>query len=519
MKKILLFSFLFFFLFGFSQQNEKPNKSVSKVKPDKATKALRKKHAKNLASSPFKEVTKLTKKERKALGIPPNKYYESEWELTMNPEIGRPNPENLEGIKKNLKQQREAALLSGRTPGDGSDNNWIERGPNNVGGRVRAIMFDPNDPTYKTVFAGGVSGGLWKNSDITANTLWTRVNIPDNLSISTITYDPNNTNVFYVGTGESYVAGDVNGSGVWKSADGGLTWSKVFGGISGATTFQSAASLTINSPAGIAGNYSCYPTTAFGTAVSTPITENVVLVIDEINRGNSSAIFGSVFQLLDRNDDGWSSYDTSINGVAFLRLLELIGFGFGYDGNGNVDEYKLKGFENAKKLETFQPKLAYLNFDLVNKTIKIPPNLHIIATMNTSDNSIYHMDTAFKRRWEWQFIDVNSTLIREQGVAFKGEDEWVGFIGKLNQFIKSNHNYIRGIEDKQIGKYFIKGNSQNEIEYSIIQSKLMFFIWDSVFNRDKKPLYELLDMDKNELVTFGDFALKVKEFVKAVQGL
>ena len=47
----------------------------------------------------------------------------------------------------------------------------------------------------------------------------------------------------------------------------------------------------------------------------------------------------------------------------------------------------------------------------------------------------------------------------------------------------------------------------------------MFFIWDSVFNRDKKPLYELLDMDKNELVTFGDFALKVKEFVKAVQGL
>ena len=69
MKKILLFSFLFFFLFGFSQQNEKPNKSVSKVKPDKATKALRKKHAKNLASSPFKEVTKLTKKERKAIPI------------------------------------------------------------------------------------------------------------------------------------------------------------------------------------------------------------------------------------------------------------------------------------------------------------------------------------------------------------------------------------------------------------------------------------------------------------------
>lgn len=254
-----------------------------------------------------------------------------------------------------------------------------------------------------------------------------------------------------------------------------------------------------------------------GQELSKP--KNIVLVIDEINRGNSSAIFGSVFQLLDRNDDGWSSYDTSINGVAFLRLLELIGFVFGYDGSGNVNEYRLKGFEHAKNLETFQPRLAYLNFDLVNKTIKIPPNLHIIATMNTSDNSIYHMDTAFKRCWEWQFIDVDSTLIQEQGIAFRNENEWIEFIDKLNQFIKSNHNYIRGIEDKQIGRYFIKSNAQNQIEYSIIQSKLMFFIWDSVFNRDKKPLYEILGMDKNELVTFGDFALKVKEFVKAIQGL
>ena len=246
------------------------------------------------------------------------------------------------------------------------------------------------------------------------------------------------------------------------------------------------------------------------------IPENVVLVIDEINRGNSSAIFGSIFQLLDRDDDGWSSYNTSINGVAFFRLLELIGFTFSYDKNQEIDEYKLKGFDNAKKLETFQPKLSYLNFDLVNKTIKIPPNLHIIATMNTSDSSIYHMDTAFKRRWEWQFIDVDSKLIKENGIAFKTEKEWIVFIEKLNQFIKSNHSFIRGVEDKQIGKYFIRSEN-SQISYAVIQSKLMFFIWDSVFNRDKKPLIELLEIDKSELVTFGDFALKVKEFIKAIQ--
>ncbi|WP_410472712.1 hypothetical protein ACGTJS_02455 [Faucicola mancuniensis] len=240
---------------------------------------------------------------------------------------------------------------------------------------------------------------------------------------------------------------------------------------------------------------------------------------------------------MDRRDDGWSSYDTSINGVTFFRLLELIGFTFSYDKNQEIDEYKLKGFDNAKKLETFQPKLAYLKFDLVNKTIRIPPNLHIIATMNTSDSSIYHMDTAFKRRWEWQFIDVDDN--RSKAIIDAGKNQYfyynynnekdeknktyLDFINNLNQFIKSNHSYIRGIEDKQIGRYFIKGNEQNQIEYSIIQSKLMFFIWDSVFNRDKTPLVKLLfgndnvEQNKNKLVTFGDFALQVEVFVKKIQ--
>lgn len=90
--------------------------------------------------------------------------------------------------------------------------------------------------------------------------------------------------------------------------------------------------------------------------------KNVVLVIDEINRGNSSAIFGSVFQLLDRDDDGWSSYDTSINGVAFFRLLELIGFTFSYDKNQEIDEYKLKGFDSAKKIRYFSIKIIILKF-------------------------------------------------------------------------------------------------------------------------------------------------------------
>ncbi|WP_019520227.1 hypothetical protein [Faucicola boevrei] len=255
--------------------------------------------------------------------------------------------------------------------------------------------------------------------------------------------------------------------------------------------------------------------------------KNVALVIDEINRGNSSAIFGSVFQLLDRDNEGLSSYDITIQGVVFVKLLEIIGFEkIQSHDNGEINTATFTDLGlDSDKLETIRSRfnIALKEFNIADKTIRIPPNLHIIATMNTSDSSIYHMDTAFKRRWEWQFIDVNSKLVKTDGIAFKSESDWFDFIAKLNQFIKSNHSYIRGIEDKQIGRYFIKGNEQNQIEYSIIQSKLMFFIWDSVFNRDKTPLVKLLfgndnvEQNKNKLVTFGDFAIKVKEFVKAIQ--
>lgn len=263
-----------------------------------------------------------------------------------------------------------------------------------------------------------------------------------------------------------------------------------------------------------------------GKKISEP--ENVVLVIDEINRGNSSSIFGSIFQLLDREEDGWSSYKTTIHGIVFLKLFEMVGFDIASTtSSGEIATVKLPLLgSKAKTIDDMNDIMKEIaGFDLINKTIKIPPNLHIIATMNTSDNSIYHMDTAFKRRWDWEFIDIDSKTVAEPGIAFyynsenekePENKEYFDFIQKLNYFIKSNHNYIRGVEDKQIGRYFIKG-FENQISYTVVQSKLMFFIWDSVFNRDKKPLADLLGVSKDELVTFGDFALKVKSFIKAIQ--
>ena len=238
--------------------------------------AVQVKHKTFLDNSPFKETKGLTKAQRKANSLPPNAYFEEEWELTMNPEKGHPTPENLEAISEQLN-----AEVSERVPGDAADNNWISRGPDNVGGRTRAIMFDPNDATNETVFAGGVSGGLWKNTNISnANSTWVRVNIPENLNISTIISDPNSSTTFYIGTGESYVFGDVNGDGVWKSTDSGMTWAKIFGGISGATSFQSASDISVNSPAGIAGNYQSFPTTAFGSTITATLTADLILAND-----------------------------------------------------------------------------------------------------------------------------------------------------------------------------------------------------------------------------------------------
>ncbi|SDW14306.1 Por secretion system C-terminal sorting domain-containing protein [Lutibacter oricola] len=255
-------------LFVFNKKQESSNGKMAE---------LRKQHEYFLKNSPFKKTLLLSKKERKAMGLSPNKYYEREWELNMDPATGKPHPERLFKLQETLN--------ANKVPGE-NGLAWEERGPNNVGGRTRAVMYDPNDSTHKRVFAGGVSGGLWVNNDITsASSAWSLVDMPNNLAISCITYDPNTPTTFYVGTGESYVQGDVNGNGVWKSTDAGVTWTKAFGGVTGETTFESNAKLTVNSPGSIAGEY-VITTAAFGPDLTT-ITDDLILAID--NTGDSDA--------------------------------------------------------------------------------------------------------------------------------------------------------------------------------------------------------------------------------------
>lgn len=237
----------------------------------------------------------------------------------------------------------------------------------------------------------------------------------------------------------------------------------------------------------------------------------VALVVDEINRGNSSAIFGTVFQLLDRGKDGWSSYDLDLSDIEKDCLIKLMGFKPQYDSAMNV-----LGYEGFSGVSVPSEETLLLN----NNKIRIPPNLSILATMNTSDESIYYMDSAFKRRWDWEFVPVDGSREVITDDAFKEEKDWISFCSQLNQFIKENSRHIRKVEDKLIGNFFLKE------PYTIdkVQSKLMFFLWDSVFSHDKKPIEELLNLSKEpeknvDLVTFGDFANEVKDFIKGIKNI
>lgn len=259
--------------------------------------------------------------------------------------------------------------------------------------------------------------------------------------------------------------------------------------------------------------------------------QNVTLIIDEINRGNSAAIFGTVFQLLDRVTDisnpnfGWSAYTIQVSKMEFNKLTELVGLKW-EEETKSKDKKVVKYRFDYKKTSRSKPPVKELNewleiLKIKEYQIKLPPNLSLFATMNTSDNSIYFMDNAFKRRWDWEFVDVDDDAQREsvahrKVMLYRTEKcTWVEFVGKLNDYIRSKHKDIRKIEDKQIGYRFI---NEEVITEEHLKNKLMFFLWDSVFSNNKKPLAELLGISESEIVTFGQFTRKeqVENFVDKI---
>lgn len=199
--------------------------STEEVQVSQEVQDLRKKHSDFLQNHPFNETLNLERGERKALGLPPNAYNEQDFILTMDPATGVPTPERMWETYDRLVEQ----FGPNRSPGSASDNAWEERGPFNIGGRVRMILWDPNDPNAERAFAGGVSGGLYVNENVTSgSTQWELVSgVPGNIAVSSMTVDPTDPQVMYIGTGEQYTQGAANGNGIYKSTDGGQNWTRL----------------------------------------------------------------------------------------------------------------------------------------------------------------------------------------------------------------------------------------------------------------------------------------------------
>lgn len=219
-------------------------------------------------------------------------------------------------------------------------------------------------------------------------------------------------------------------------------------------------------------------------------TQQYYLVIEEINRGNCAEIFGEIFQLLDRN----SEYT-----VTPSRELR---------------EHLLKDFSDNREHEG------------IRKGLKLPYNLHILATMNTSDQSLFPMDSAFKRRWEWEYVPIcydPKTEEDRDNLSFGYEIElpdgtkyrWIDFISKINNnHIKNNPSL--GM-DKCIGNYFIKPDSGNFISLKPFISKVIFYLWNDVFKDEDNKVFESNGSYEDFFPIASAGVTKVKELFERIE--
>jgi hypothetical protein len=203
------------------------------------------------------------------------------------------------------------------------------------------------------------------------------------------------------------------------------------------------------------------------------------LVIEEINRGNCAQIFGDLFQLLDRNDEHFSEYPIESD----TDLQKEIERAFKEHKN-----YKLEhDIEVEDIIEDYTSNYdSTLSEDIQHgRVLLLPPNLYIWATMNTSDQSLFPIDSAFKRRWEWVYQPIDTA--KETWYVKVGENHysWTAFLNKVNDELLTDET----AEDKHLGFYFCKATEKkagtetkpNVITAETFVGKVLFYLWNDVF--------------------------------------
>ena len=220
-------------------------------------------------------------------------------------------------------------------------------------------------------------------------------------------------------------------------------------------------------------------------------TEPQFLVIEEINRGNCAQIFGDLFQLLDRSDDGFSTYPIE----ADSDLQKEIEAAFDEDG-----EYALEnGFDVDGVVEDYTSNYdeSTLTKDIMKgRVLLFPNNLYIWATMNTSDQSLFPIDSAFKRRWDWRYVKIT-----DAGKGWKiqcgGEYcDWWTFVMEINKKIAKETSS----DDKKLGYFFCKPAKDNEfISEDKFVGKVLFYLWSDVFKDGDITLFKVSDNRSDEI--------------------
>lgn len=201
----------------------------------------------------------------------------------------------------------------------------------------------------------------------------------------------------------------------------------------------------------------------------------VYLVIEEINRGNCAQIFGDLFQLLDRKEDGVSEYPIK--------------------ADQDMQDYLRDKFADCVGL----PENIKSGDELL-----LPSNLYIWATMNTSDQSLFPIDSAFKRRWDWQYMPIKNA---EKGWVIKVKDEngtkkydWWEFIKKINAEIDD----LTSSEDKKLGYFFCKAKDK-VVSADMFVNKVMFYLWNDVVKDYDLSGRKAFQDDDGKVLTFGKF--------------
>ncbi len=192
------------------------------------------------------------------------------------------------------------------------------------------------------------------------------------------------------------------------------------------------------------------------------------LIIEEINRGNCAQIFGDLFQLLDRNEYGFSDYPI----VADKDMQKYL-------------EKEFEGWEitNKDEINQLYGEANMVNLIMKGERLVLPSNLYIWATMNTSDQSLFPIDSAFKRRWDWKYVPIREGRDKETNAKLNwyintGDKQykWWSFISKVNELIGS----LTNSEDKKLGYFFCKAKD-GEIDADLFVSKVIFYLWNDVF--------------------------------------